>query len=178
MERDHTRVRHAIRDLPLDALVFLLLDDLGAELLRDAPDLGLERDVGVVLLGHVLEAVHELRPLFELRPLLVDGAERDTDVDVLLDRHPPALADTGLPRLAALAAAREHALAGLLRHARGATGLVDLVADRVLDLAADLVAGLLDRTAAVAPDAAHKLPGTLGRQRHERRYTDTRRQAL
>jgi hypothetical protein len=86
-------VRDAVGDLPLDPLVLALLDDLGAELLRHPPDLRLEGDVLVVLLRDALEPMHELRPFLELRPLLVDRGQWDADVDVLLDRHAPALAD-------------------------------------------------------------------------------------
>ena len=43
-------VRDALRHFPLDPLVGTLLDDLGLELLRLAPDLGLEGDVCLVLL--------------------------------------------------------------------------------------------------------------------------------
>src|SRR4051794_37973025 len=45
VEGDDAGVRDALRDLPLDALVRALLDDLGLELLGLAPDLRLEVEV-------------------------------------------------------------------------------------------------------------------------------------
>ena len=141
VERDHASVRDALADLPLDPLVRALLDDLGRELLRDTPDLGLERDVGLVLLGHLLEAVHELRPLLELRPLVVGGLQRNADVDVLLDRHAPALAHSrDALRLAALAA---------------------LAAERVLHASAKLLPRLLQWGGAIAAQPLDELAGAL-----------------
>src|SRR3954451_6536340 len=108
VERDDAGMAHALRDLPLDPLVGPLLDDLRLELLRHAPDLRLEGHVRLVLLRDVVEAVHEVRPLLELGPLVVDRLERHADVDVLLDRHAPALADSRLAlRLAAASAGQD-----------------------------------------------------------------------
>jgi hypothetical protein len=170
VERHDAGVSDAFGDFPLDALVRTLLGDLGRELLRDPPDLRLELDVRFVVLGNALEAVHEVRPFLELRPLVVDGADRDADVDVLLDRHAPALADARHALLLA-AATGQQALGAFLRNAGSAAGLVDLlvdlVADRALHLAADLVAGLLHEATTVATDAAHELAGTLRGQRHQ-----------
>src|SRR4051794_6532902 len=144
-------VSDALDDLPLDALVRALLDDLGLELLRLAPDLDLEGDVRLVLLRHVLQPVHELRPLLELGPLVVDGLEGNADVDVLLHRHTPAFADSfGALRLAAAsAAAGQDSLACLLGEATGAAGLLDRVANGLLHASADLLADLLHGAAAV-----------------------------
>ena len=55
VERDHSAVCRTIGNAPLDPLVRTLLLDLGLELLRDAPDLGLERDVGLILLRDLLQ---------------------------------------------------------------------------------------------------------------------------
>src|SRR5205814_5342076 len=104
VERDNTGVGEPLRHFPLDALVGLLLEDLRLELLRHAPDLGLERDDLVLVLADPIDPVHELGPLLELRPGLVDLVDRRSDVDGLLDRHPPALADTRHPLLLVLAA--------------------------------------------------------------------------
>ena len=65
---------------------------VGLELLRLAPDLRREGDRAVVLLRDAGDAVHELRPVLELRELVVRGLERHGHVDRLLHRHPPALA--------------------------------------------------------------------------------------
>src|SRR5215208_3265551 len=168
-------MRQTLGDLPLDPLLRLLLDDLGCELPRDPPDLGLELDVLVVLLGHGLESVHELRPLLELRPLFVDGAHRDADVDVPLEWHAPALADSGyaLLLLALAATTGQQALARFLGDPADAAGLLDLVIDGTLDLVTDLVtdlpSGLLHGTFGVpAADPAHELPGALRGERNER----------
>jgi hypothetical protein len=73
VERDHAGVGHALAYRPHDPLVGTLLDDLCLELLRDAPDLGPEGDVAVILLRRLIKPMHELRPFLELGPLVVDG---------------------------------------------------------------------------------------------------------
>ena len=105
MEGDDAGVRDALGDLPLDPVVGSLLDDLGLELLRDAPDLRLERDVGLVLLRHALQPVHELRPVFELCPLVVGGLDGYRHVNSLLHWQPATLAHAREPvRIASPAA--------------------------------------------------------------------------
>src|SRR4051794_13436851 len=162
-------VSDALDDLPLDALVRALLDDLGLELLRLAPDLDLEGDVRLVLLRHVLQPVHELRPLLELGPLVVDGLEGNADVDVLLDRHAPALADSfdALRLAAAASAAGQDPLACLLGEATGAAGLLHRVANGLLHASADLLADLLHGPTAVRGKPAHELARAFGRQGSE-----------
>src|SRR5205085_3025452 len=128
---------------------------------------------------------HELRPLLVVRPMLVDSAQRDADVDVPLERHAPALADArdALLLLPLAATARQQALAGFLGDPTNATGLLDLVVDGALDGPGELVTDLLHGPAAAAflivpatvtsaaADPSHELPGALRGQRYERRYT-------
>src|SRR3954453_1960391 len=152
-------MRDAMRHLPLDPVVGPLLGDLRLELPGEAPDLRLEPDVAVVLLGYLVEAVHELRPLLELGPGVVGILHGDRDVDRLLDRHTATLGharDALLLRLVLAlvgvsAEARDHALAGLFGHSSDAAGLIDLLVDRVLDGPGDGLASLLHGPCAVAP---------------------------
>ena len=58
---------------PGDALVGVLLGDLGVPLLALAADLGDPVQVRVVDLLDLLDALHEARELLELRPLVVGG---------------------------------------------------------------------------------------------------------
>ena len=85
VERDDAGVRRAVGRPPGDALVGVLLGDLGVPLAATAADLGHPVQLGVVDLPDLLDALHELRELLELRPLVVRGAYRDIDVDRLLD---------------------------------------------------------------------------------------------
>src|SRR4051794_27161097 len=157
VERHNACVGDPFGHLPLDPLVWPLLDDLRLELLRNAPDLRLEGEVRLVLLRDVLEPVHEARPLLELGPLVVDRPERGADVDVLLDRHPPTLADTRLTL-------------GL----GAAAGL----ADGVLDGAANLVADLLDGPGAIAAQSPDQLAGAFCRERRRHREPYARCKSL
>src|ERR687883_1684359 len=93
-------MRHAARRLPGDALVALALGDLAFPVTRAEPDLLVPGDLVVLLLLHVQDAVHEVRELLELRPLLVHRPDRRCDVGVALDRQPARLL-----RLAAASAA-------------------------------------------------------------------------
>src|SRR4051812_8239345 len=154
MEGHDTGVRDALGHLPLDPLVLLLLDDLGLELLRDPPDLRLERDVRVVFLRDVLQPVHEVGPLVVVGPLLVDLGDRHADVDVLLDWHATALADAGRAVLAA-------ALSAL--HRCTLEGVAGLALQGLPGLAFDAVA-----SAAIAADPAHELARALDGERNER----------
>src|ERR687887_1723097 len=91
VERDDARVGHAARRLPGDALVALALGDLAFPVARAEPDLLVPGDLVLVLLLHVQDAVHEVRELLELRPLLVHRPDRRGDVRVALDRQPARL---------------------------------------------------------------------------------------
>src|SRR6266702_6080338 len=75
-------VRRAVRALPRDPLVWVLLGDLGVELPLDAVDGRRPVGVRVVDLPDALDAAHELREGLELRPLLLRGR----DGHVVLDR--------------------------------------------------------------------------------------------
>jgi hypothetical protein len=101
VEGDHAGMRVAVGDVPLNALLRMLFDDLGLEALADPPNLRLEGDRRVVDLLHVLDAMHELGPVLEGRPVVVGALDRDRDVDRLLNRHAPAAAVTrrGTPLL-------------------------------------------------------------------------------
>src|SRR4051812_30727726 len=132
VEGDDADVLHAARRPPDDPLVGHLLDDLGLPHAPDAPHLLVEDDRRVVALLHALGAVHELREVLELRPLVVDGLERRGHVDRLLDRHAPALAGAvaGATAAALVVAAAAEALAEL---AELAAGVLQLGQHRVLD---------------------------------------------
>src|SRR5215211_3401957 len=169
-------VRDALVHLPLDSLVGPLLDDLGLELPGEAPDLGLEGDVGLVLLRDALQAVHELRPLLELGPLVVDVLDRSTDVGRLLDGHAPSLAGTlGLVFLATVSAAHtgnrilagKRVLRDLLRNSGRAAGLVGGLVDAFLQALAHGVLG-----------ASGELARALRRERHQHRKAGSGRHAL
>src|SRR5919108_3718358 len=77
---------------PGDPLVGDLLRDLGFPLPPREPDLFLPVDLLPLLLVllHADDAMHELRELLELRPLVVRGLEGNADVDPALDRVSPA----------------------------------------------------------------------------------------
>src|SRR5437763_3976393 len=103
VERHDPRVRHPGGGLPGDAAVLAPGGDLALPGTLAEPDLLVPRDLPVFLL-HVQEAVHELRELLELRPLLVGLVDRCGNVGPALDRQP----------------------AGLLRTARAASAADDL----------------------------------------------------
>ena len=85
-ERDDP-VRPVARSRPPgDLLIGNLLDDLGPPLAARAADVGDPAQVRVVDLPDRLDAIHELRELLELRPLVVGRAHRDDDVDRFFDR--------------------------------------------------------------------------------------------
>ena len=71
---------------PGDALLGVLLGDLGVELAGDAVDLGDPVVVRVVDLRDLLDAAHEVRERLELGPLVVRGPDRDVDLDAAADR--------------------------------------------------------------------------------------------
>jgi hypothetical protein len=101
---DADRLRAALA-APRDPLARLLLGDLGLPRAADAPDVLMPHQRRVVALLDPLDAVHELRPVLELRELVVGRLEVDADVDELLDRQSAPAAGTagGLLLLAALA---------------------------------------------------------------------------
>lgn len=80
---------------PGDALVGVLLGDLGFEVALDAPDAHLPAVVGVVDLGDRLDLVEEVREALELRPLVVGDLGGHVDVDGLDDLHHSALLLSG-----------------------------------------------------------------------------------
>src|SRR3954451_25455509 len=85
VERDHARVlRLAAGAAPGDALLGVLLGDLGVELPLHAVDVRDPVRVGAVELGDALDAAHEVGEGLELRPLVVGDADRDVDVDGFL----------------------------------------------------------------------------------------------
>src|SRR5436309_1952641 len=128
-------MRHTLADLPLNPIVGSLRLDVGAELPGDAPDLHRERHSALVLLSRALDPMHELRPLLELRPLVVDRLEWKRDLDALLHRHTTALARPRCPILAiaAPAAERQRAFGRFLQHPARPARFVDLVLDLLLD---------------------------------------------
>src|SRR3954453_21842842 len=118
----------------------------------------------MVLLGQALQPVHERRTFLRMSPPLEHHVDRGADVDVLLNRHAPALADT-------LHALRLAAHAGDLRRRR------------ILGALAELLASLLDRPAAAvavaaAAHTADELSDALHRERRGCRYADSRSETL
>ena len=88
VEGDDAGVAFAARRVPGDAVVRMLLSDLGVPLLALTADLRSPVEVGVVDLLHLLDPLHERRELLELRPLVVRGLDRYLDVDRLFNaRH-------------------------------------------------------------------------------------------
>ena len=85
MEGHDSGVRRAVRRLPGDALVGMLLGDHRVPLLDVPGDLGLPVEMRVVDLRDLLHALHELREVLELRPLVVRGLDGDVQVDALFD---------------------------------------------------------------------------------------------
>ena len=63
----------------------MLLGDLGIPLALDSADVGDPVQMGVVDLANLLHALHELREGLELGPLVVGRADRDVDLDGLLN---------------------------------------------------------------------------------------------
>src|SRR5215204_4062172 len=94
VERGHADGLQGPLAAPDDPLAGLLLDDLGLPRAADAPDVLVEHERRVVPLLDLLEAVHEVRPVLELRELVVRGLDVDRHVDVLLDGESPAAAVT------------------------------------------------------------------------------------
>ena len=76
---------------PRDALVRHLVDDLGVPLGAAAADVRDPVQARVVELPHLLDALHELRELLELRPLVVGRAHGHVELTRLLDRRQAAL---------------------------------------------------------------------------------------
>src|SRR4051812_46956843 len=85
MERDDAGVLGPGGRGPGDALVRMLLGDLGVPLAADSGDLGDPVQALVVLLADLLHAFHEGRELLELRPLVVGGGDRYVDFDGFFD---------------------------------------------------------------------------------------------
>ena len=85
VEPDVAGVLPALGGPPRDVAVGLLVRDLRLPLLPPAADVGDPAQVGVVELRDRLDALHELRELLELRPLVVRGRDRNLDFDGLLD---------------------------------------------------------------------------------------------
>jgi hypothetical protein len=85
LEHDRARVEVAVKRLPSDALVRLLLPDLGVPLVALATDFGDPVDVRVVGLLDRFDALHELRELLELGPLVVRGGDWDVDLNRFFD---------------------------------------------------------------------------------------------
>jgi hypothetical protein len=85
MEGHDARVGRAAPAPPRDAVVTDLLGDLGFPRLLLAAHVGAPQEPLVAELLHLQDAFHELREILELRPLVVGGADRDGDVDGLLD---------------------------------------------------------------------------------------------
>jgi hypothetical protein len=83
--------------------------------------------------------MHELRPLFELGPLVVGRLDGDSDVDALLHRHATSFPYAWNTALASAAATeRERAFQGVFRDPRGSAGFIYLAGDLVADGVAEL----------------------------------------
>jgi hypothetical protein len=83
---------------PGDALLRVLLGDLGVELPLDPADLHLPVVAGVGDLGDGLHTLHELRERLELGPLVIRRPDRNVDVDGLghlAHGIPPYVGDRG-----------------------------------------------------------------------------------
>jgi hypothetical protein len=66
---------------PRNPFVRVLLHDFGVPFPFLAGDLWLPVKMSVVKLLHLLDALHKLRELLELGPLVVDGAQRSVNVN-------------------------------------------------------------------------------------------------
>src|SRR5215213_6717099 len=81
LEADDAGVLAAARATPGDMLIGDLIGDRGVPLLLFAGDRCLPVESRVVKLTHLLDAIHELLKLLELRPLVVSRTHWDVDVD-------------------------------------------------------------------------------------------------
>src|SRR5204863_2971577 len=124
--------------LPGDPVVLALVGDLAFPLALAEPDLLVPLHVLAVLLLDRQHAVHELRELLEVRPLVVGLGHRHGDVRPALDRQTPRLlapaataAATAAERLARDRA--EHAALRPQLRGRVLTDLGRLVAALVLE---------------------------------------------
>src|SRR5262249_28709570 len=95
VEADDALVRHAARRLPGDAVVLATLGDAAFPLPLAEPDLLLEADLVVPLPLDAKQAVHDLRPRAELRPLGVALAAGDSDIGPALDGEAARLLPAG-----------------------------------------------------------------------------------
>src|SRR5215211_2014651 len=116
--------------------------------------------------------MHELWTVLEVSRGVVGLPDRDSDVGGLLHGHSPALGDTLRgPGLATATAPRKYVLPGLLGHSTDSAGIVDLLADRVLDGSRGCLTGLrghpAHRAPVRSPSAVDELPRSLDRQRHQ-----------
>ena len=82
LEANFTRDALAGFGAPRDDAIGLLPCDLRSPLMLLATDFGGPAEVRVVDLTDRLDVLHELRELFELRPLVVGRGHRDLDVNV------------------------------------------------------------------------------------------------
>jgi hypothetical protein len=87
VERDDAGLMRAVDRRPRDALVRVLLGDLRVELADLSRDLDGPVEAHVVDLTDLLDALHEVREVLELRPLVVRRADWDLHLDALLDRR-------------------------------------------------------------------------------------------
>jgi len=87
VERDDPGVVLALDVAPRDALVRQLLGDLGVPLVRLAAEARAPVQAAVVKLADLVDALHELWEVLELRPLVVRGGDGRLHFDRLLDRR-------------------------------------------------------------------------------------------
>src|SRR5262249_52382748 len=87
VEADDALVVHALGRLPHDAVVLAPLGDPAFPLALAEPDLLLPAQLVAALPLDALHAVHELRELVELRPLLVSLLDGNGHIGPALDRQ-------------------------------------------------------------------------------------------
>ena len=81
MESDDAGVVLAVGVAPGHALVFVLLGDLGVPLVSLTAEARDPVNVAIVALLDPVDALHEVRKLLELGPLVVGLTNRDVDLD-------------------------------------------------------------------------------------------------
>ena len=91
VERHHTSVLGAFDTRPGDALVGRLLGYFGAPLLVNTRNFRVSVERFLIDLFDAFYAIHEQRELFELRPLIVSGIQRDIDINCILIRTHKAI---------------------------------------------------------------------------------------
>lgn len=84
MKGDDAGVAVASRAMPGDAVIGVLLGNLGVPLLMLPGDGRDPVQALVIELTHFLDALHEHGELFELRPLIVSGSDRDVHINRLV----------------------------------------------------------------------------------------------